>query len=318
MAGFSEPGHGARRELFVIAGPTAVGKSAVAVAVAERVGGEIIGADAFQVYRGYDILTAKPPPELRRRVPHHLIGVLPPETPFDVAKFRAMALEVAAAIRARGHLPLLVGGSGLYLRAVTHGLADLPAADPALRARLAARSTAELVADLERADPAAAASIGPHNRRRLIRALEVGALTGRPFSAFRADWQRPSGRVGGVLLTRERDDLRARINARASAMFAAGVVAEVAAGPPPGPTLAQAIGFREIRALLGGTISPAAAEAQVAAATRRYAKRQLTWFRRETMLTPINLSTTPHLNDATAAIEATIVAMTGRPPSRHA
>lgn len=277
---------------FIIAGPTAVGKSELAVAVAEQCGGEIIGADAFQIYEGLDVLTAKPGADLRARVPHHLVGEIPLTQRFDVAQFATLAQQRIAEVRARGRLPILCGGTGLYVRALTHGLAELPGADATLRAELDARPLAELQRELARRDPTAAAQIDLQNPRRVIRALEVCMLTGRPFSSFREQWQTPPDGVRGVLLVRDRDELRQRIAQRTEAMFAAGVEDEVCATGEIGPTAEQAIGLREIRALLAGEITRAACIDAITLATRRYAKRQLTWFRREPALTIVNLSET--------------------------
>lgn len=278
---------------FIIAGPTGVGKSEIAVAVAERLGGEIIGADAFQIYDGLDILTAKPEPALRARVLHHLVGVVPLAERFDVAQFAARARTIIEEVRARGRVPIVCGGTGLYLRALTHGLAELPPADAAVRKTLEARPLLDLQHELMRLDPVAAAEIDLNNPRRVIRALEVCQLTGRPFSSFREQWRRPSAQTRGVLLIRAREELQRRIATRAEAMFSAGVVEEVAGAGMLGPTAAQAIGVREIRAMLAGEITRADCVSAITLATRRYVKRQLTWFRREADLTVVNLSETP-------------------------
>ena len=172
---------------FVIAGPTASGKSELAVRLAEACGGEIVGADAFQVYEGLDILTAKPAPDLRRRVPHHLIGEVPLKERFDVAQFAAAAQQRMEEIRRRGAWPIVCGGTGLYVRALIRGLAALPSADPELRMRLEVLPSEELGRQLAERDPVAAAQIDMKNRRRVIRALEVCLLTGRPFSSFRTE-----------------------------------------------------------------------------------------------------------------------------------
>jgi tRNA dimethylallyltransferase len=274
---------------FIIAGSTAVGKSELAVAVAERCGGEIVGADAIQIYAGLDLLTAKPGPELRARVPHHLVGEVPLTQRFDVAQFAALAQQRIAEVRARGRLPILCGGTGLYVRSLTHGLAELPGADAALRAELEARPFVDLQRELAQLDPDAAAQIDLRNPRRVIRALEVCLLTGRPFSSFREQWQKSPDGARGVLLVRDRAELHQRIAQRTEAMFAAGVEDEVRAVGEVGPTAAQAIGLREIRALLAGEITRPACIDAITLATRQYAKRQLTWFRREQTLTTLNL-----------------------------
>jgi tRNA dimethylallyltransferase len=272
-----------------VVGPTAVGKSEVAVALAERLDGEVVGADAFQIYRGLDLLTAKPDAATRAHVPHHLIGEIPLVETFDVARYRSLALARFAEIGARGRVPVVVGGTGLYVRALTHGLAALPGTDPVLRAQLEAQPLAELVRQLSQHDPAAAAQMDLKNPRRVIRALEVCLLTGRPFSSFRkqAEPERPAR---GVLLLRERTELNARIDQRTVQMFAAGVIEEVRAASEVSATAAQAIGFREIRALLRGDISEAECVARIQQQTRNYAKRQLTWFRREPHFTALVLT----------------------------
>jgi tRNA dimethylallyltransferase len=277
---------------FILAGPTAVGKSELAAAVAECCGGEIVGADAFQIYAGLDVLTAKPGPEMRARVPHHLVGEIPLTQRFDTAQFAALAQRRIAEVRARGRLPILCGGTGLYVRALTHGLAELPGADPALRAELEARPLEDLQRELARLDPVSAAQIDLRNPRRVVRALEICRLTGQPFSSFRKQWQAPPENVRGVLLVRDRDELRRRIAERTEAMFAAGVEDEVRAAGEVGPTAAQAIGLREIRALLAGEMTRAGCVAAITLATRQYAKRQLTWFRREKTLAAIDLGET--------------------------
>ncbi|MDR3403570.1 MAG: tRNA (adenosine(37)-N6)-dimethylallyltransferase MiaA [Chthoniobacter sp.] len=275
---------------FIIAGPTAVGKSDAAVAVAERCGGEIIGADAFQIYRGLDILTAKPSPASRARVPHHLIGEIPLTQSFDVAQYLSLGHERIAQIRARGRVPIVVGGTGLYLRALMRGLADLPGANPELRAGLEARSLAELQHQLAELDPEGAQRVDLQNPRRVIRALEVCLLTGRPFSSFREQWSAESSLSCGVVLTLDRDILHSRIADRTAAMFAAGVVDEVTQCGELGPTAGQVLGLREIRAHVRGEMTRAQCFEALAQSTRQYAKRQMTWFRREPSLKMIDLS----------------------------
>lgn len=276
---------------FFILGPTAVGKSEVAVALAERCGGEIVGADAFQIYAGLELLTAKPSPTLLARVPHHLIGKVPLTSSFDVGQYLAVAEERIGEIQARGARPIVVGGTGLYIRALTHGLADLPAADANLRAGLEAQPLPELVRRLAELDPATAATIDRANPRRVIRALEVCLTTGKPFSHFRGQWKRPRFPLHGVTLQRPRAELHARIDERTEAMFRAGVIDEVRAATMISDTAAQALGLREIRALLAGELPERECIERIQRATRHYAKRQLTWFRREPFAT-LDLSQT--------------------------
>lgn len=282
--------------VFFVVGPTAIGKSALAVAVAEECGAEIINADAFQVYAGLDLLTAKPSFDLRRRVPHHLIGVIPTSESFSVARFLDLAREHLARL-AQGNRPaLVVGGTGLYIKALTHGLAPLPPAQPEIRARLDTLTTGELVARLERLDPASAARIDCNNRRRLIRAIEVCLITGTAFSEHQTQWQEEAAlemdRSRGVYLTCPRSELHARIARRVAEMFRSGVVEEVAHSPDywVGPTATSAIGLAEIRTLLRGEISSAECQRQIEAATRQYAKRQITWFKRESIFERVELA----------------------------
>ncbi len=284
-----------------------MGKSELAVLFAERVGGEIVGADAYQVYAGLDILSAKPSAELRSRVPHHLIGEIPLSEPFDVAQFRAMALERVKEIAARGKVPIICGGAGMYARALTHGLAETPPSDAALRASLEEEPLPSLVDRLRALDPAT--TVDEKNPRRVIRALEVCILTGRPFSSFREEWQQDSS-IPGVILTRPRESLNARIEQRTAAMFREGVVEEVAAAGVVGPTAAQMLGLREIRAFIAGEVPREECQARIAQATRQYAKRQMTWFRRERGYTWIDLGCE---DDPLAAVER---AATGAQPKR--
>ena len=277
---------------FFLLGPTAVGKSVLAVEFAERVGGEIVGADAFQIYAGLDTLNAKPSPELRARVPHHLVGEVPLSASFDVAQWLTRARESIAAISARGRVPVVCGGTGLYIRALTHGLAPLPGADATLRASLEKEPLPSLVERLLSLDPASTVDL--RNPRRVIRALEVCLLTGRPFSSFRIEW---SGEIAprGFILTRSRDELHAAIHARTAAMFAAGVIEEVVAISEVGevgPTAAKMIGLAEIRDHLAGKITREACMETICQSTRQYARRQLTWFRKERAFEWIDLSTT--------------------------
>lgn len=282
------PNHSA--DFFVLAGPTAVGKSEIAVEVAERCGGEIVGADAFQVYAGLEMLTAKPSAGLRARVRHHCVGGIPLTESADVARYRTEALRCIADIRSRGKVPIVCGGNGLYLRALSRGLAELPHADATLRAELEAQPLTALQHRLATLDPEGAARIDMQNPRRVIRALEVCLLTGRPFSSFQQQWGEADGGAHGVVLVRDRAEIYERIDERTRQMFAAGVEQEVARAGDLGPTASQTLGLREIRALIAGEIDRAACIAAIQQATRHYAKRQLTWFRREPAWEPVNLT----------------------------
>jgi len=258
------------------------------VALAEACGGEIVGADAFQVYDGLKILTAQASAEFCLRVPHHLVGEVPLLSVFDVAQYLRVAREKIDEIWGRGLVPIVTGGSGLYLRALGKGLADLPEADAGLRADLEARPLMELHRELALLDPLGVTQIDLKNPRRVIRALEVCLLTGRPFSSFREEWSAPSRYFRGVLVTGAREELNFRIDQRTERMFGAGVIEEVEAIGDIGPTASQALGFREIRAYLAGKISRADCLASVQQSTRRYAKRQMTWFRREPELEAVD------------------------------
>ncbi len=276
---------------FFLLGPTAVGKSELAVQLAERIGGEIVGADAFQIYEGLDILSAKPSAALRARVPHHLIGEVPLSRSFDVAAYRTAALERIADIAERGAIPIICGGAGLYARALTHGLSDdMPVADAALRASLENEPLPVLVKRLRALDPAG--TVDEKNRRRVVRALEVCIATGQPFSSFRKEWDTEPV-VRGVILSRPRAELIARIEQRTEAMFASGVVAEVAEAKVVGFTAEQMLGLREIRSHIAGDLSLTSCKTAINIGTRQYAKRQATWFRRERQYTWMDLSAEP-------------------------
>lgn len=289
---------------FFLLGPTAVGKSELAVELAEQIGGEIVGADAFQIYDGLDILSAKPSAELRARVPHHLIGEIALDQTFDVATYRALALRRIAEIAQRGAVPIVCGGAGLYVRALTHGLAKgLPPADSDLRARLDSQPLDSLVAQLRELDPAA--TVDEKNLRRVVRALEVCLLTGKPFSGFRQEWE-DTPAIRGAILSRPRQELLARIEMRTEAMFAEGVIAEVAATKDVGPTAVQMLGLREIRSHIAGDLSLLACKSAINIATRQYAKKQLTWFRRERGYQWIDLAEEPDAKRRLSLMAATI------------
>lgn len=281
--------------VFYLVGPTAVGKTSLAVELAEQTGAEIVSADAFQVYEGLDLLTAKPTLDQRRRIRHHLVGCVPLADSYNVARFLQEARAAIDDIQRRGKPALVVGGSGLYVKALTHGLADLPEAQPALRAELAALPLVELLSRLRSLDPKTAAVIDIHNPRRVIRALEVCLIAGRPFSDFRSEWERqePAGEAVGVFLLRERAELVERIDRRVDQMFAAGVLEETQnlATFALSPTSERIIGLAELRAYLEGKVTLGECRERIKLATRRYAKRQVTWFKRENSFIPAQLST---------------------------
>lgn len=260
-------------------GPTGVGKSSFALELALHLDGEIIGADAFQIYDGLPILTAQPTPAQRAAVPHHLVGFLDLRENFDAARYARAARDCIADIQSRGKLPILVGGTGLYLKALTHGLAEMPPADPALRDRISALPLPEVLAALREADPDAPAQIDIHNPVRVRRALEIVLQTGRPLSESRRSWSQPSTDFRGIVLNRPREELHARIRANVESMLAGGAIDEVRRAAHAGPAARRAIGFAEIENLLAGRTTERDCLESIVTATRQYAKRQLTWCR---------------------------------------
>jgi tRNA dimethylallyltransferase len=275
--------------VFFIVGPTATGKSEIAADVASKLGAEIVSADAFQIYRGPDLLTAKPDAVTLAKAPHHLIGTMSILEEMNAAKFRERALSSISEIHSRGKLPIVVGGSGLYIKALTHGLSSAPAADPDLRTRLNELSLHDLQTKLQGLDPEAARKIDLKNRRRLVRAIEVCLLSEQKTSGQRKEWESEVG-INGVFVFRERDEIYERINRRVEAMFDAGVIEEVRNAAAMSETASKMIGLREIRQVLDGKMSILQCVAAIQQATRRYAKRQLTWFRRQTNFHSLNLT----------------------------
>jgi tRNA dimethylallyltransferase len=265
---------------FVLAGPTAVGKSEFAVEIAERLGTEIIGADAFQIYQGFEILSGKPSAVLQSRVKHHLIGVLPVMENCDAARYTELASKKIQELNQQEVVPLLVGGSGFYIEALLNPLPELPGGDSDLRDQLANESLSSLLSELKERDPAALEKIDQHNRRRVERAVEVIRLTGKPFSAFRRS-NPASGQIPGLVLTRPRTELHRRINERVQRMLENGAVQEVASANELSSTAAQMIGIPEIRQFLRQEISLDECTQAMQTATRQYAKRQMTWFKKQ-------------------------------------
>jgi len=303
------------RRTFFIVGPTATGKSDLAADVGHEMGAEIISADAFQIYRGLDLLTAKPDASTLAKAPHHLIGTAPLNEEMNAEKYRRAAMRVVDEINSRGRLAIVVGGSGLYIKALTHGIAPLPESDPKLREKLNVMSLDELRSELAKLDPEVVQKMDTKNRRRLVRALEICLLTGKAVSEVVAR-DKDRGQSGsaipasGIFVFRDRDELYARINQRVEAMFECGVINEVRAAGTTSATASQMIGLREIRELLAGKKSLSECIAEIQQATRRYAKRQLTWFRRQTKFSPLNLSFLTH-NEAVKWISLRILSEAG-------
>jgi tRNA dimethylallyltransferase len=286
--------------VFFIVGPTASGKSGLAADVAAQCNAEVVSADAFQIYRGLPVLTAQPDEATLRKVPHHLIDAVPATEEMNAEKFRRLAVGTIAEINQRGKLALVVGGSGLYLKTLTHGLAPLPAVDAKLRAELNALSLEELSARLRAVDSLGAETIDRQNKRRIVRALEIFSQTKAPASTQRREWEDETAGGHGVFVFRERAELYARIDRRVEAMFRDGVAGEVAHLGELSQTAAKTLGLSQVRQLLAGKISSSDCIAEMQQATRRYSKRQLTWFRRQPNFEPLNLSL---LKDHTAAVD---------------
>ncbi|AZL09833.1 MAG: tRNA (adenosine(37)-N6)-dimethylallyltransferase MiaA [Brevibacterium aurantiacum] len=294
---------------ITIAGATATGKSDLALNLAEHLGGEIINTDSMQFYRGMDIGTAKLPIDERRGITHHLIDILDVREEANVQTFQRQAREAIADIRTRGKRPILVGGSGLYVRAATDRM-EFPGTDPDVRARI----ESEVEADrwgrhrhLQEIDPAAAAKITPNDSRRIVRALEVIELTGRPFSAQLPDYQaiEPTIHLG---LSVERKILHERIASRVEAMWEHGWVDEVRSllerGLAEGRTASRAIGYAQIQQYLAGKLDRDDAQEQTTIRTRQFARRQDTWFRRDPRIVWIDATEGDHEANAASALEA--------------
>jgi tRNA dimethylallyltransferase len=307
------------RRAFFIVGPTATGKSELAADLAAEIGAEIVSADAFQIYRGLDLLSGKPDAATLTKAPHHLIGIVPLTEDMNAEKYRRLATCAIEEINSRGKVALVIGGSGLYLKALTHGLAPLFGSDPKLREQLNAMTLDDLRSQLATLDPDTACKIDLKNRRRIARALEICVLTGKPASTQSRQWsdadkarsgglQSAAGAIWrspflertqtgvsaspatGVFVFRDREELYERINQRVEIMFQRGVIEQVREAGVTSATASQMIGLREIRQLLSGKKSLTQCIAEIQQATRRYAKRQLTWFRRQTNFLPLNLS----------------------------
>jgi tRNA dimethylallyltransferase len=293
--------------VVALVGPTATGKTALGVALAHRLGGEVVNADSMQLYRGMDIGTAKPDEAERAGVPHHLLDLWHVREAASVAEYRRLARAEIDRLRAAGVVPLLVGGSGLYVRAVLDEL-DFPGTDPEVRARLEAELAAvgpeALHARLAGLDPAAAAAVLPSNGRRIVRALEVVEITGGPFRATLPEPQ-PHYPAVALGLDRKPAELDERIAVRIDRMWAAGFVAEVEAlaadGLREGPTASHALGYAQVLAQLDGDLTAAEARERTVSATRRFVRRQRSWFRRDPATTWLDAAR-PDLVDAAAAL----------------
>ena len=277
-------------KLYFILGATACGKAAVGRLLARRVGGRIVSVDSMKIYRGMDIGTAKPSAELRAQIPHYCIDIIEPSENFSVARYVGCADEAVESIRSAGAVPLAVGGTSLYIKALAEGLFESPPADPIIRKALRQRGAAEgpgaLHDELARADPRAASRIDPNDERRIVRALEVYQTTGRPISELQTQWDSGERRYDCVFigLRRRKEDLNRRINARVKRMVEAGLVEEVrgllARPGALGLQAAAAVGYAELIAHFDGRCSLRDAIEQIKISTRQLAKKQRTWHRR--------------------------------------
>ena len=278
-----------KTEPVYIVGPTASGKTARAVQLAKRLRGEIVSADSMQVYRGMNIGTAKPTASERAEVPHHLIDILDLDETFSVARFKSLADTAITDIRRRGGVPLVVGGTGLYVKSLTEGIFDGPSADWDLRKRLRQKERDDgpgyLYGELRRVDPESAERIKPADIRRIIRALEVHELAGRTISDLQKEWERTRPDIAIIGLTMERDLLNERIDNRVDEMFRDGLLEEtkrlIGDDLERNRTAMQAIGYKEVVGCLNGEYSLDRARELLKRNSRRYAKRQLTWFRKD-------------------------------------
>lgn len=281
--------------LVVVLGPTAAGKSEIAVELALRLGGEIVSADSVQVYKYLNIGTARIIPGQQKGVAHHLLGFLEPDQEFTAAQYQQLARETIDGIARRGKLPILAGGTGLYIQAVIDpyefpAQEGLPQVRQHLRSRMEAGRAEELYSELQQVDPEAAARIHPHDQRRITRALEVYQLTKRPISSYRTTGAAPEPRydLAMIGLNRSRDELYHRIELRVDQMFRDGLVDEVRGllerGFQPGLKPLQTLGYRQVISYLAGECDLGTAIKLVKQATRNYAKRQLTWFRRDSRI----------------------------------
>src|SRR3989338_2703170 len=276
-------------KIIFILGPTGVGKSDFAAKLAKKIKGEIISSDSMQVYKGMEILSQYPPRRLRKILPHNLIGTLSPSQEWSAADFVTKAKKISDSVIKRGKVPIITGGTGLYARAFMEGLSPSSPKDEKLRKRLYKEAkdsgSAKLYAKLKKIDPVYASKIHPNDTRRIVRAFEVYKLTGRPLSAHHKDTKALNDKylISTFILNRDREELYARINERVEEMFRRGVIDEVKKlrRLKLSKTAKAVLGFRELMSYIKGDLSLEEAKELIKMNTRRYAKRQLTWFRRE-------------------------------------
>ena len=275
-----------------ICGPTASGKTSLSIQLAKALGGEVINADAYQIYHGLENLSAAPTQEEKDEVPHHLFSEIPVSETWDAMRYRTLALRKIKNLQSQGKVPIISGGSGLYLKFLTHGVSPVPASDPELRAQLELRSDDSLITEFESIDPEGAAITNLRNRRYVIRALEICLLSGQKMSELKSSWARESAEIEkglrGLVIAWPRHELRDRITRRTQELVSPETEAEVAAvAETASVTARKAIGFEQILALTKGEIGRDEAVQKITTLTHQYAKRQSTWFRKEHWLTPV-------------------------------
>jgi tRNA dimethylallyltransferase len=281
------------KNVTFVCGATASGKTSYALDLAKKTDAEIVNADAFQLYRGLETISAAPSQDELEAAPHHLFGILETHEKCDAGLYAAMANKTISEIHSHSKHVIVVGGSGLYLKFLTHGASPLPQADLALRAKMQTRSLDDLFTELQSLDPAEAAQVDRHNPRYVSRALEICLLSGQKASEMRDSWEQKTREIEsslqGVWLIRNREILHERIAQRTKNMLRDGAIEEVAALRETSGNSIKAIGIAEIRRYLGGEISLSECEELITIATRQYAKRQETWFRREKWLRAVTL-----------------------------
>lgn len=281
-----------------ICGPTASGKSAFAIALAKRVNGEIINGDPYQLYKGIETLSAAPSTNEVAEVPHHLYSMLETSELMDAQRYRELALPCIESVQQRGKTPIIVGGSGMYLKFLTHGPSPVPSGDEALRMQLEKHTDEELVKQLQDLDPEGASITNLKNRRYVIRAIEICLLSGEKMSDIKSDWKKQSDKMEqnlkGAVLCWEPDTLRKRIFIRTEMMLNGGAVEEVQQLTNPSITCNKAIGISAIKEFLAGNISRARCHELIYFATSQYAKRQRTWFKKEQWLTQLSIDEASH------------------------
>jgi tRNA dimethylallyltransferase len=281
-----------RKPLIVITGPTATGKTDFSIELARKIGGEVISADSMQVYKGLDVGTDKVSPELRKEIPHYLIDVVEPTESFSVADFVREANRAVEEIWKKGKYPIVVGGTGFYIKALLYGLPKTPPSDERVREELSKLSTEELYRKVIEVSPSYALKVGPKDRKRLIRALEVYTLTGKPITDFKPFGERPRYPFIGYFLYRDRPELYRRIEDRVESQVRRGLLEEARRLLSYGKDLTalQALGYKEMAGYLRGELSLEEAKRLLKRRTKEFAKRQFTWFRKERGFKWVNLS----------------------------